>query len=275
MHPVSLTACWTAALRARETARHDRLFADPLAEGLAGPEGQELVARMESREVATQLTIPIRTRFFDDALLRIAQTHTLRQAVLLAAGLDTRAFRLDLPPDLTFFELDRPQILELKEQRLRALGAHTARCRRRAIATDLFGPWADDLRKAGFSAQPTVWLAEGLLAYLSAPQVRDLLETVTSLCNLGDFLLADVPGASLLHSPQLAQWLSTLADHGMAWHFGTEQPEMLLAGHGWAAKAAQYGERGANFGRWPWPPTPRSDARWPRSYLVVARRAAT
>jgi methyltransferase (TIGR00027 family) len=261
---VSLTALWMAAERARETARPDRLFDDPYAEALAGPEGRELLARMTTPEDNTGRSIPIRTRFFDDAVRRLTGAHGIRQVVLLAAGMDTRAFRLDLPPDLRVFELDRPHLLAVKESRLAAVAARP-RTHRITLGTDLSGPWADDLLGAGFRAEPTLWVAEGLLAYLDAAQVHRLLATITELSDDRHWLLVDVVGRSLLESPHFAPWLRRFADGGMAWRFGTDDPQELLAGHGWTADVTRYGDEGANLGRWPWPPAPPGDDRWPRS----------
>src|SRR5438094_7887553 len=94
--PLTATACWMAAVRARESARADRLFEDPLAEVLAGPEGFDLMARMEL-DLPENPTIPIRTRFFDEALMRVLSNQAVRQVVMLAAGMDARTHRLDLP----------------------------------------------------------------------------------------------------------------------------------------------------------------------------------
>lgn len=96
MDPVSMTARWMAAVRARETARPDRLFDDLLADVMAGPEGVDLMTRMEVG-LPENPTIPIRTRFFDDALVRLLDDRGIGQVVVLAAGMDTRAYRLDLP----------------------------------------------------------------------------------------------------------------------------------------------------------------------------------
>src|SRR2546429_7760348 len=111
MDPVSMTACWMAAVRARETARPDRLFDDPLAHVLAGPEGVDLMTRMEV-DLPENPTIPIRTRFFDDALVRLLAGRDIGQVIVLAAGMDARAYRLGLPIG---FEGDHPALLESKD----------------------------------------------------------------------------------------------------------------------------------------------------------------
>jgi methyltransferase (TIGR00027 family) len=272
-HPVEavgLTAQWTAAARARETARPDRLFDDPWADSLAGPEGSELLALMEQKLGAVP-TIPVRTRFFDDTIVRLTREPGFGQVVLLAAGMDTRAFRLELPSSVRLFELDQPALLTRKDRRLAEMAA-TPRCARSPVGVDLSGDWGDDLVRAGFRDEPTVWVAEGLLSYLTEAQVHGLLDAVTALSTPRDRLLIDVAGRSLLDSAHLVAWLRILAERNMGWHFGTDDPEGLLARHGWDAEVIQYGEERANFGRWPWPPAPRDDLRWPHSYLVIGRR---
>ena len=91
VHTLVSTACWTASVRAMERVRADRLFDDPWAAALAGAEGAAWLARRSANSV---VPIIVRTRFFDDFLQRITHQHAIRQVVLLAAGLDTRAFRL-------------------------------------------------------------------------------------------------------------------------------------------------------------------------------------
>lgn len=99
------TAFWTAAVRAMENTRADRLFADPWAEALTGEVG---AAWMADRTPESVIPIVLRTRYFDDFLLRVAGETSVRQFVLPAAGLDTRAFRLDWPAGTRLFELDQP-----------------------------------------------------------------------------------------------------------------------------------------------------------------------
>ncbi len=269
MDVVSMTACWMAAIRARETARPDPLFRDQLAEPLAGPEGFELMARMDV-DLPDNPTIPIRTRFFDDALLRALADGQVRQVVLLAAGMDARAFRLDLP---VVYEVDRPALLELKDARLAAASAEP-RCRRVTVGADLTDQWAELVVQAGFdAAEPSAFLAEGLLGYLEDPDVHRFLDAVDLLGAAGSTLLADVSGRSAIDAPYMAFWSQRLADNGIAGaRYGTDDPEGLFAAHGWDATVYEYGDEEANFGRWPYPQVPRDDPTLPHNYLIVARR---
>jgi methyltransferase (TIGR00027 family) len=258
-----------AAVRARERARTDRLFHDPLAEALAGKDGVDLMTRMEV-DLPDNPTIPIRTRFFDDALLRLLADRGIGQVVVLAAGMDTRAYRLDLP---IVFEIDRTAVLEMKDARLAAVSAKP-RCERITVAADLTAEWATDLVRAGFDPTcPSVFLAEGLLGYLEEPDVHRLLDVLDHLAASGSALLADLTGRSALDMPYMAFWFQRLADNGISGaRYGTDDPEGLLVVHGWKAHVCQYGDEGANFGRWPYPSIPRDDLSLPHNYLVVAER---
>ncbi|MFB7719761.1 class I SAM-dependent methyltransferase [Nocardia sp. NPDC056100] len=114
-----------------------------------------------------------RTRFFDDFFTEAAKSG-VRQAVILAAGLDARAYRLDWLGGTTVFEIDQPQVLEFKD---RVLAAHRAEpmCDRRSVGVDLRDDWHIALTAAGFDpALPTAWAAEGLVEYLPAA-TQDLL----------------------------------------------------------------------------------------------------
>ena len=102
------TARWTAAVRARESLREDRLFQDPWAATLAGKEGQEWI---EHRSDDSVVAMVLRTRFFDDFLQRISSKHAIKQILLMAAGLDTRAYRLTWPAQTRLFELDQHAVL--------------------------------------------------------------------------------------------------------------------------------------------------------------------
>ncbi len=230
MDPISTTGLYTAMLRARESARPDRLFSDPFAEVLAGPQGNDVLALLEASSSAgsPNPVIPIRTRFFDDALERILGELGVDQLVILAAGMDTRAFRLPLPPDLALYELDRTEVLDLKAARLAQTDAVPC-CRRIPLPVDLTGEWSTTLQGGGFDRQrPSAWLVEGLTPYLTDDQVHHMLVTLSELAVAGSWLLADVIGHSLLTSSRLAGFRATMAANGSPFRFGTDDPEGLL-----------------------------------------------
>ena len=274
-NPVAPTSRWMAAARARESEREDRLFYDPLAADLAGPEGFAWLDRMETaaRPGGPGLYAVIRTRFFDDFLLDACERSGTRQVVLAAAGMDTRAFRLGWPPQTRLFEMDLPEVLEAKDRVIEESGIEE-RCERHAVAVDLAQKdWPGALLAAGYDAKrPSAWLVEGLLFYLSGADVRGLLEKMDALTVPGSLLGLDLMNRNMLFSPGAWPQLAALARRGARGRFETNDPESLLARHGWEARVTQPGEEGADFGRWPGPVVPRRLPGLPRSFLVRARR---
>jgi methyltransferase (TIGR00027 family) len=183
---VSKTAIGVALIRARESGRPDRLFNDPFASQFVAAAPDYLAERVRAGrgpardEMGAYLAkhIAVRTRFYDTYLLQAAQ-QGCRQIVLLAAGLDARAYRLDFPAGVRLFELDLPPVLAFKQ---RVLGDAAPTCERITVPVDLSTNWRDPLLQAGFApAAPTAWLIEGLLVYLTREQAKTLLETVDGL----------------------------------------------------------------------------------------------
>jgi methyltransferase (TIGR00027 family) len=264
-----------AAARARESERPHRLFDDPLAANLAGPEGFAWLDRMELVPGfgGPALYVVVRTRFFDDFLLYACRGAGARQVVLLAAGMDARAFRLDWPSGTWLYELDRPEVLDAKDEVLTRTGARPA-CERRAIGADLEHPsWSEALLEAGYEPrEPSVWLVEGLLFYLDRTAVRDLLGLAGTLTAPGSLLGLDLVNKDLLNYPATQPLLAAFTRRGATGRFGTNDPEGLLAEHGWAAEATQAGEWGANYGRWPYPVALRGRPGAPRIFFVRAWR---
>lgn len=277
MSPVGRTARWVAAQRAAETKRPERLFDDPLAEALAGEDGFAMAAA--AREMRPALPkdapdpyIPIRTAFLDDALMRAVTEVGLRQVVILAAGLDARAFRLPWPAGTRVFELDRDEIFDHKETVIRTAAARPT-CERTVVRADLAHEWVGPLTRLGFDlSRPSAFLVEGLLPYLDAAAVTSLFEAIGKIAAPGSWIALDVMGQSMLTSPYVTKYLELLERMGCPWRFGTDEPEQLLAQHGWSATAVCPGEPGAHFGRWPYPVLPRETPGIPRSYLVTGWR---
>jgi methyltransferase (TIGR00027 family) len=269
LDPLALTAHWTAAARARESAREDRLFEDPLAELLAGEEGRALLAA----EPAENPYLPIRTRWFDD-WLRGAAADGIRQVVVVAAGMDTRAFRLPWPAGTRWWELDRPDLLRLKDDLLEGARARP-RCSRIPLGVDLVeDTWAASLIASGLRPdRPSAWLLEGVLCYLGEPDAERLLDRVSGLAAPGSRLGADLPSRELLDSEWTRPYLRRLEEAGTPWRFGHDRPEEPLEARGWRqVRAVQPGEAGAGAERWPWPVLPRSVPAVPRYFLVTAVR---
>ena len=277
--PVSLTARLTAAARARESARPDRLFDDPWAAALAGPEGVAFLKRFEEAgripgvpPLGENPYIAIRTRVLDDFMTAAVAALDARQVVIVAAGLDTRAFRLAWPDGTRVYELDHPDVLAAKQSTIDAAGA-VPRCDRRTVAVDLAQPWAAPLQAAGFDRSgPSVWLVEGLLPYLDGPAGEAVLGTCAALAAPGSRLACDIVGRSFLEAPWTRPFLDALAREGAPWRFGTDAPEELLSARGWDATAMRPGEQGASFGRWPFPVAPRDTPGVPQTFIVLATR---
>lgn len=250
----------TAALRARESARPDRLFDDPYAARLAGPEGEALL-----REFGDNVTIAIRTRHYD---AKITES-PLTQRVWLAAGMDSRAYRLTFPPGTRLYELDRPAVLSLKASLLPDAPA----CERIPVPVDLADDWVTPLREAGFDPEvPTFWLIEGLVMYLAAADVTRLLARVSEVSAAGSELLVDFAGTSLLTSPMMQETLRQYAEHDMTWRYGTDDPESLLEPLGWRPDVKMISEVGKALNRWEYPVVPRHVPGVPQGYFVHATR---
>lgn len=175
---VGTTATMVAVARALATAEADPLISDPFAGPLVRAVGIDFFTGMldgtlepavaaEAKTAAEPITtvMAVRTRFFDDFFDQAAAAG-IRQAVILAAGLDSRAYRLAWPPGSAVYEIDQPEVIEFKTSTLAGLGARPT-ADRRPVAVDLRDDWPDALRRNGFDeTKPTAWSAEGLLIYL-------------------------------------------------------------------------------------------------------------
>lgn len=265
------TGLLVAAIRAKETQREDRLFTDPFADKLAGESGRRLLEEaVAATGDRTTLQIVVRTRFWDEALLRAVAT--VDQVVILAAGMDARAYRLPWPDGTTLYELDQPAVIAAKDE---ALAGEEPRCRREAIGVDLADDWTGSLRAAGFDPQrPTVWLIEGLLQYLDASAVRTLFERVDAVSAPGSVLLYDVVGKTLLDNVMLAAVREHMARNSAPWLFGTDEPGELSERLGWSAVVTDVAEPGNRWNRWFTPAVPLDVPNVPRGYFVEAVKGA-
>ncbi len=263
------TGVLVAAIRAEETRRPDRLFDDSFAERLAGESGQRMLAEaVAASGDKSTLQIVVRTRFWDEALLNAVPP--VRQVVILAAGLDARAYRLPWPDGTTVFELDQPAVIAAKAE---ALAGDEPRCRRVAIGVDLTQDWTDALRANGFDPElPAVWLMEGLLQYLDEGAVRTLFERVDALSAPGSVLLYDIVGKVLLDSVMLAAVRERMSRNGAPWLFGTDAPEQLCERLGWSAVVTDVAEPGNKWNRWFAPAVPLDVPGVPRGYFVTATK---
>ncbi|MGF2946299.1 class I SAM-dependent methyltransferase [Mycobacterium sp. Lab-001] len=192
---VGSTALFVATARALEAQKPDPLAVDPFAEVFCRAVGGRWADVLDGNAPDHDLKTAdfgehfvnfqgARTRFFDEYFRRAAGAG-VRQVVILAAGLDSRAYRLDWPAATTIFELDRPQVLDFKRAALAERGAQP-RAVRREIAVDLREDWPQALRDSGFDpAMPSAWIAEGLLIYLPAAAQEQLFTGIDGLAGHG------------------------------------------------------------------------------------------
>ncbi len=191
---VGSTALFVAAARALEAQKPDPAAVDPYAEVFCRAVGGEWADLLDGNAPEHPLNTEfgedfvnfqgVRTKYFD-AYFRAAAADGVRQVVLLAAGLDSRGFRLDWPDGTVVFELDQPQVLEFKREVLESYGAAPT-AERREIAVDLRNDWPQALRDNGFNpAKPSAWIAEGLLIYLPASAQQQLFTGIDALAAPG------------------------------------------------------------------------------------------
>ncbi len=261
------TGLLVAAIRAIESTRTDRLFDDPFAEKLAGETGRQLLeAAVADAGERSTIQIVVRTRFWDEALLRAVDR--VKQVVILAAGMDARAYRLAWPDGTTVYELDQPAVIADKSG---ILADDRPRCRRIAIGVDLADDWPAALTASGFDPQtPAVWLIEGLLQYLDESAVRTLFDRVNTLSAPNSVLLYDVVGKTLLQSPMTAPLRKSMAEKGSPWLFGTDEPGELAERHGWSAVVTDVAKPGNDWNRWFAPAAPSTESDAPRGFFVEA-----
>lgn len=194
---VGFTALAVCAARALDAALEPPLASDEFAAGFVTAAGEpNLRAAVANTDMTSAAAfnaqwVGVRTRFFDEFFTDAARSGA-RQSVILAAGLDSRAYRLAWPPGHTVFEVDQPRVLEFKQQVLDGRGAAPS-TRRVTVAVDLRDDWAGALIAAGFDpGQPTAWALEGLLPYLPGPAQDALFEKLHQLSAVGSRVAAEL-----------------------------------------------------------------------------------
>jgi methyltransferase (TIGR00027 family) len=254
---VSETAVGAAMMRARESARVDRLFDDPYAAAFLaavppifeeGPTTADDPA-LAALEAAFEEEVVVRTRFYDD-FVRAATANACLQVVLVGAGLDTRAFRLDWPSNLRLFELDLPHVLEFKERVLAQEGAKP-RCARLTVGVDLQHDWPATLLAAGFiSGDRAAWVIEGLIPYLAQEDADRLLIGVSRLSSPGSRLALDQPNVADDSALSQARAMPTMKQIAAMWKGGLgDNAALWLDQHGWQAETTESKGLGARYGR--------------------------
>lgn len=237
---ISDTAHWVAMYRAIESERPDALFHDPFARRLAGTRGETILTTIpRGRRMAWPMVV--RTAVMDEIILRLVERDGVRMVVNLAAGLDTRPYRLALPPAVQWLDVDLPDIQNYKRE---AIAGESPRCALEYIAADL----ADaNARRSLFDRvrsgpAPALVITEGLLVYLTPEQVSALAR---DLHGSAPALTRDLRGSAPLQwwltdlaSPRLLRmlartWGKTLDNAGLPLRFGPAEGTAFFAPHGW------------------------------------------
>src|SRR6267378_7160922 len=175
---VSDTARWVAMYRAMESERRDALFRDPYARRLAGPTGEQILAAMpQGRRWAWPMIV--RTAVMDEIVMRLVKAEGVDTVLNLAAGLDARPYRLDLPPELRWIDVDLEGILGYKEA---ALAGERPRCGVEFVRADLTDRAARRslFQRVGAQAKRALVIAEGLLVYLKPDDVTSLAQDLSA-----------------------------------------------------------------------------------------------
>ncbi|WP_225729163.1 MULTISPECIES: SAM-dependent methyltransferase [unclassified Nocardia] len=247
---VGVTALGVAAARALETAQPDALVRDEYAARFVAASGHEEMNRWLNDPAALEdmpmppVVMGYRSKFFDDHFTAAA-TAGVRQAVILAAGLDARAYRLDWPAGTVVYELDQPKVLEFKREVLADIDVRPA-ADRREVAVDLRDDWPAALLDAGFDpAAPSAWSAEGLLPYLPGAAQDALFERIQRLSAPGSRvatdMITDATGLDRL-ADQEAEVMrrSPMAGINVTELFYTDErtdPDIWFAANGWTTES--------------------------------------
>ena len=267
---VGTTAVMVAAARAVETEQPDALIRDPYAKLLVTNAGAGVLwesmldpavaAKVEALDAESAAHIQhmrgyqaVRTNFFD-TYFEDAVADGIRQVVILASGLDSRAYRLRWPAGTVVYEVDQPQVIEFKTRTLAELGAAPT-AERRVVAIDLRDDWPAALRAAGFDpTQPSAWSAEGLLGYLPPDAQDRLLDTITELSAPGSRLATEsAPNLPPGDEDKMKERMQTISERwrahgfdldmaGLVYLGGRNEAAPYLSDRGWALNGASIRE---------------------------------
>jgi methyltransferase (TIGR00027 family) len=273
---VGATATMVAAARALASAEDDPLIDDPYAAPLVRAVGVDFFTKLvdgqitdtdgtdtDSGEDSTENSVgllttvmAVRTRWFDDFFVSATRSG-IRQAVILASGLDARPYRLPWPDGTVVYEIDQPRVIEFKSATMAEIGA-TPTADRRTVAVDLRDDWPAALRAAGFdTGAPTAWSAEGLLVYLPPDAQDRLFDNITALSAPGSRLATEFhPDAGAGISARAAEMNKRWGRHGFdvklddLFYKGERTPVVdYLTDHGWHVEARSRAEVFGDYGR--------------------------
>jgi methyltransferase (TIGR00027 family) len=267
---VGATATMVASARAMASKVDSPLINDPYAEPLVRAVGLELFTKLATGELSPadleddsdgapagvqRMTdnMAVRTKFFDEFFIDATRSG-ITQAVILASGLDARAYRLPWPDGATVYEIDQQQVIEFKSRTLAELGAQPT-AHRRAVAVDLRDDWPAALQAAGFDpGQPSAWSAEGLLGYLPPDAQDRLLDNITELSAPGSRIATESgPSREPGHEERIKERMRTVSQrwrkHGLDLdmtelvYFGDRnEAAVYLTDHGWRVSGSSIRE---------------------------------
>jgi methyltransferase (TIGR00027 family) len=298
---VGATALGVAAARAAETESEDPLISDPFARVFLDAAGEGLWNWFAAPDLPAEIVeaqpdlvprmrgmvdyMAARTSFFDQFFLDATRAG-VHQVVILAAGLDSRAWRLPWPDGTTVYELDQPRVLEFKSSTLREHGAQPT-CNLVPVPVDLRHDWPAALRQAGFDpSAPSAWSAEGLLPFLPATAQELLFERVQALGAAGSRIAVEAPGSDFLDQASQARQRENMQqvrdlmakleperdipDVTDLWYFEErEDVAEWLGRNGWDVTVAPAEALMASYGRTP----PDVEDAAPKTLFVAAERA--
>lgn len=258
---VGYTALAVCAARAVDSQLQPPLANDDYASNFVGAAGEpDLIAAVANNDMTSSAAfnaqwVGVRTRFFDDFFVQ-ACAAGIRQAVILAAGLDCRGYRLPWPTGSRVFEVDQPRVLEFKQQVLDQLRA-VPTAHRVTVATDLRDDWANALKDGGFmTGQPTAWALEGLLMYLPGAAQDTLFEKVYELSSAGSQIAAEL-GPNPGELTEIAEGFATIEAlsaqppvHDLWYEDPRRDSKEWLAERDWTVTAVDLVEKATNvYGR--------------------------
>jgi len=224
---ISDTALWVACYRARESERPDALFCDPFARRLAGPRGEKIAQELEKGQ-RYEWPYVSRTLRFDQIISQQVQQGA-DMVINLAAGLDTRPYRMELPASLKWVEVDLPAMIEYKEE---ILAAEKPRCALERVKLDLSDVPARRtlFQRLGAAAKKVVIVAEGLLVYLTREENISLAQDMAAQPSFREWAI-DLCSPGLLK--MLQQNLGALEKAGSPLKFGPEEGPEFFTPAGW------------------------------------------
>ncbi|MCE5233444.1 MAG: SAM-dependent methyltransferase [Mizugakiibacter sp.] len=224
---VSDTALWVAIYRAMESERADALFRDPYARRLGGARGEAIVRAMP-RGAATAWPMVVRTAVMDEIVLRCVRAGAAT-VLNLAAGLDARPYRLELPPSLRWLHVDMPAMVDYFREHM---AGETPRCALEFVAADLRDAAARHALFARAAAHgPVLAITEGLLVYLAADEVADLARALHDTAR-ARWWLTDLASPMLLKMLE-KRWAPKLREGNAPFRFGPAEGTAFFAPHGW------------------------------------------